>query len=639
MADTAADLPAIARFAAHFGVAGADFAALHRASIAEPERFWAAVWTFCGVRGEMGERVLENGAAMPGARWFTEARLNFAQNCLTQHGAGDAIVAWDETGRRGSLSHDALQALVARAAGALHAAGVGAGDRVAAMLPNIPETVAIMLACARVGAVFSSCSPDFGADGVLSRFAQIDPVVLFACDGYRYAGKTLPQAEKLRAIAAGLPGLARLVVLDLIGEGAPAGIPGAHDFAAFLATADGAPPPPFAQLPFAQPLVIAFSSGTTGAPKCIVHSAGGVLLKHLTEHRLHADIRPGDRVFYFSTCGWMMWNWHLSALASGATLILYDGSPFHAEPDILWRMAAAERVTQFGTSAKYIDTAAKRGIAPHGTHDLAALRMVLSTGSPLLPEGFDYIERAVKPGVHLASISGGTDILSCFLLGNPLLPVQRGEMQGPGLGLAVDVFGEDGAPLPVGQKGELVCTRPFPSMPLGFWNDADGSRYRAAYFARFPGVWHHGDYIEKTAAGGYIIHGRSDATLNPGGVRIGTAEIYAQVETLAEVREALVVGQDWEGDVRVVLFVVLAEGQQLTDELTARIKARIRDGTTPRHVPGRVIAVADIPRTKSGKITELAVREIIHGRAVKNAEALANPQALALYADLPELRT
>jgi acetoacetyl-CoA synthetase len=463
--------------------------------------------------------------------------------------------------------------------------------------------------------------------------------VLIACDAAWYAGKRIPMAEKLAAVVAELPSAARVVIVDHLGEAeaVAAALPRAETLAAFLAPFE-ARPLAFRRLPFDHPLLILFSSGTTGVPKCIVHRAGGVLLQHLKEHALHADTRRGDRVFYFTTLGWMMWNWLVSALGRGATLLLYDGSPFHPGPEVLFDYAAAERMTLFGTSAKYIDAVRKSGLRPAESHDLSAMRSLASTGSPLSPESFSFVYEAIKPDVHLASISGGTDIVSCFVLGDPTRPVHAGEIQGPGLGMAVEVWTDDGRRAPPGEKGELVCVRPFPVMPLGFWNDPDGSRYHAAYFERFEGVWHHGDYAETTQHGGFVIHGRSDATLNPGGVRIGTAEIYAQVERIPEVAEALAIGQDFGGDVRVVLFVRLSPGATLDEVLERRIRAEIRSGASPRHVPAKILAVADIPRTKSGKITELAVRDVVHGRPVKNREALANPEALDLFRHLPGLR-
>jgi len=632
--------------ASRAGKSFADYDDLHRYSTQSAAEFWSALWDFTGVLGDKGDPpFLADAGKMPGARFFPGARLNFAENLLRKDGAGDALVFWGEDKVKRRLSWSELRAEVARAAAALREAGVGVGDRVGAILPNMPEAIVSVLATAAIGAVWSSCSPDFGAQGVLDRFGQIEPKVLIACDGYTYGGKTIDIADKLVEIAAKLPTVKSVIVVSYLGRD--------QDVAQGLNTslihsgrraqtwkdavsARKAEPLAFERLAFAQPLYVLFSSGTTGMPKCIVHSAGGTLLKHLSEHRLHSDIKDGDRLFYFTTLGWMMWNWLVSGLAQGATLLLYDGSPFHPDGNILWDYAQAERCTHFGTSAKYIDALKKAELAPAKSHDLASLRAMLSTGSPLAPEGFDYVYAAIKGDLHLASISGGTDICGCFVLGIPVKPVWRGEIQGPALGLAVDVFDENGKPVEHG-KGELVCRNPFPSMPIGFWNDPDGRKYRAAYFSRFANVWHHGDFAEWTEHGGIVIHGRSDATLNPGGVRIGTAEIYRQVEQLPEVQEAIVVGQDWDGDVRVVLFVVLKPSLTLDDALRDRIKKQIRTGASPRHVPARIVQVADIPRSKSGKISELAVRDIVHGRDVKNREALANPEALDIYRNMAEL--
>ncbi|MFD1703279.1 acetoacetate--CoA ligase [Methylopila henanensis] len=615
------------------------FRALHAWSIEDRPAFWDLVWDFCRVIGDKGERALENGDAMPGARFFPDARLNFAENLLRGSGDGDAIVFRGEDKAEAKLSFDALRALVSRIQQALVVAGVGEGDRVAAMMPNRPETVAFMLATASIGAIWSSCSPDFGERGVLDRFGQIEPKVFVTVDGYWYAGKRIEIAPKLKPIVDGLPTARRTVVVPYLG-GASEVASGLRDAVPLDGFLEGFEPKPlaFKRLPFAHPLYVLFSSGTTGVPKCIVHSAGGVLLQHLKEHVLHSDIRPGDRVFYFTTCGWMMWNWLVSALAAEATLLLYDGSPFHPTPAVLFDFADAEGMTFLGTSAKWIDGVKKQGLRPRDSHDLSTVRAIASTGSPLADSSFDWVYEAVKSDVQLASISGGTDIVSCFVLGNPLDPVWRGEIQGPGLGLAIAVLDDDGRPMTSG-KGELSCVKAFPAMPIGFWNDPDGAKYRAAYFERFDNVWVHGDFAEWTEHGGLIIHGRSDATLNPGGVRIGTAEIYAQVEKMPEITEALCIGQDYDDDVRVVLFVRLAEGVELDEDLTKRVKARIREGASPRHVPAKVVAVADIPRTKSGKIVELAVREVVHGRPVKNKEALANPEALELYAGLEALRS
>jgi len=619
----------IARFMAEAGKQ--DFAELHRWSIEHSEDFWNRLWDFASVRGSKGARTLVDGDRMPGAKWFPDGRLNFAENLLRDRDGSDAIVFWGEDRIRRKLSRNDLHDLVSRLAQALRAAGVGKGDRVAGYLPNLPEGVAAMLATASIGAIWSSCSPDFGVQGVLDRFGQIEPKVFFCSDGYLYGGKEFDSTEKAREILAGLPGKPRCVTVPYTGSGAVVG----ESLEAFLA--------PFAPgniafepVEFNHPLYILYSSGTTGVPKCIVHGTGGTLLQHLKEHQLHSDVRPGDRLFYFTTLGWMMWNWLVSGLASGATLLLYDGSPFVSRGRILFDFADAEGMTHFGTSAKFIDAIAKINLKPRETHRLDKLRVMLSTGSPLVAEGFDYVYASIKQDLCLASISGGTDIVSCFVLGNPAAPVWRGEIQAKGLGLAVEVFDEGGRPLKSG-KGELVCTRPFTAMPIGFWNDPDGTKYRAAYFERFPNVWRHGDWCEETAHGGLVIYGRSDAVLNPGGVRIGTAEIYRQVERLEEVVESLVIGQDWAGDVRVVLFVKLRDGLALDDALVGRIKQQVRANTTPRHVPDKVLQVPDIPRTKSGKIVELAVRDVVHGRPVKNQEALANPEALAHFRDRGEL--
>jgi acetoacetyl-CoA synthetase len=620
-----------------------DYAALHLWSIEHPEEFWASLWAYGGVIGEMGQTVVVDGDKMPGTRWFPEARLNYARNLLgrrDQDDAGDAIVFWGEDKVRRRLSHAELHRRVAQLAAAMRAEGIVAGDRIAAYMPNMPETVIVMLAAASIGATFTSASPDFGVQGVLDRFGQVEPKLLFAADGYYYNGKTLDCLERVAEISARLPSLRKIVITQYVSaERDHSWLTHALMWEDFLSPFAGATEIEFTDLPFDHPLFIMYSSGTTGVPKCIVHGAGGTLLQHIKEHRLHGDVKAGDRLFYFTTCGWMMWNWLVSGLASGATLLLYDGSPFLHTGNILFDYADAEHMSHFGTSAKFIDALAKALVRPRRTHALERLRVIFSTGSPLAPEGFDYVYAFVKADVELASICGGTDIISCFVGGNPAGPVWRGEIQCAGLGMAVEVFDEQGKALR-GEKGELVCTRPFPAMPIGFWRDPAGTRYHAAYFDRFPNVWHHGDFIERTEHDGFIMYGRSDATLNPGGVRIGTAEIYRQVERLDEVVESLVIGQDWPPDrptdVRVVLFVKLRDGLVLDEALAAKIKQVIRDSTTPRHVPAKIVQVADIPRTKSGKIVELAVRNILHGQPVKNVEALANPEALEQALANPE---
>jgi len=611
-------------------------------SVANRSDFWASVWGFCEVIGDRGDVILGNDQ-MPGASWFPEARLNFAENLLARQDDGLALVFRGEDGRRMELSFRELGEQVRCLRAWMSDWGIGVGDRVAGFLPNLPEAIVGMLAASSLGAVWSSCSPDFGADGVLDRFHQIEPKLLIAADGYLYKGKPRREPEKLEEIIAGLPSLQQVVLVPFLGDeplfsAAPSAsvAPPLHDWQELQATA-GEEPLAFLRLPFDHPLYIMFSSGTTGKPKCIVHGQGGTLLQHRKEHTLHVDLRADERLFYFTTTGWMMWNWLVSGLAAGATVVLYDGNPFFPDASALWRLAAEERLAVFGTSAKFLDASKKAAVHPGRDHELGALRAILSTGSPLVAESFDWVYAEVKQDLMLASITGGTDIVSCFALGCPVSPVRRGELQKRGLGMAVEVWDEAGKPL-VGTPGELVCTRSFPSMPVGFWGDADGSRYQAAYFEIYPGVWCHGDWVELRADGGLVVYGRSDATLNPGGVRIGTAEIYRQVEQEPEVQEAVVIGQDTgDGDQRVVLFLRLAEGAILSEELQGRLIRRIREHASPRHVPAVILAVGDIPRTRSGKISEIAVREAVHGRPLRNLQAIANPESLDGFRRRPEL--
>lgn len=624
---------------ADWGVTLDDTQALWQFSVTELEKFWDSVWDYAEIIAETkGDRVLVDGDKMPGAEWYPDARLNFAENLLRRRDDGEAMVFQGEDKVTRRLSFKDVYDQVSLYAQMLKGLGVGVGDRVAGYLPNMPETVIAMLATSSLGAVWSSCSPDFGEQGVLDRFGQIEPKVLFCTDGYWYNGKRHDVRAKTDVIARQIPSLVTCVLLPYGDQDADTG-PLQNAVTIGEATKDLQPTEiDFQHLPFAHPLYIMFSSGTTGAPKCIVHSQGGTLLKHASEQPIHCDVRDSDRVFFFTTCGWMMWNWLVTNIAWGATLILYDGSPFYPSGNALFALAEREKFTFFGTSAKFIDALNKAELRPGDTHDLSSLRAFVSTGSPLAPEGFDYVYDAIKPDVHLVSFSGGTDLMGCFCGGDPTRAVWRGEIQARFLGMAVEVFDDEGHPMQ-GTKGELVCTKPFPSVPLGFLNDPDDARFKNAYFEMFPNIWTHGDYIMLTEHDGIIIFGRSDATLNPGGVRIGTAEIYRQVEKLDDIQESIVIGQEWDHDVRVVLFVVLKPGATLDDDLSQRIRQQIRDNCTPRHVPAKIIQVTDIPRTKSGKITELAVRDIVHGRAVKNKEALANPEALDLFVDLPALAT
>lgn len=636
-----------------------DSGSLYEWSIAEPEQFWAAVWRFCEVVAEERagappwDEVLVGGDRMAppdpvlGPRWFTGTKLNFAENLLRYRDEREALVLWTEQGPARRISYGELAHSVALFAAFLRQAGVEAGDRVAGFIPNIPEAVVAMLAAASIGAVWSSCSPDFGVAGLLDRFGQIAPKVLITVDGYRYGGRAMDSLERVRELTRQLPSVERVVVvphLALLQEPElPAGVPGAIWWQDALVEGEAAASGgqlEFTRLPFDHPLYVMYSSGTTGLPKCMVHGAGGTLLQHLKELVLHTDLKRDDRIFYFTTTGWMMWNWLVSSLAVGATVVLYDGAPLLRGRPILWDLASMERVSIFGTSAKWVTLTEKEGAEPRLTHDLTSLRTILSTGSPLAASGFEYVYDAVKRDVCLSSISGGTDIISCFALGDPTRSVYRGELQTRGYGMRVEVFDEAGTSVDR-DKGELVCTAPFPSMPVTFWNDPEGTKYRAAYFDVYPNVWRHGDWAELTQHGGLIIHGRSDATLNPGGVRIGTAEIYRQVEHLPEVVESVVVGQAMSGkpgvDERIVLFVRLRAGLTLDDELRDRIRAQIRDNTTPHHVPKKIVQVSDIPRTISGKISEIAVREALHGRSVRNVEALANPDALQQFRNIQEL--
>ena len=613
-----------------------DYASLFDWSVQHREEFWTEVWRFCAMRAEkQPDSVLENGDAMPGAKWFNGAHLNFAANLLWRNDDAPALIFNNERGSRRELAYRQLRAEVARIAAGLKAQGVVSGDRVVGFMPNLPETVIAMLATASIGATWSSCSPDFGIAGVLDRFGQIAPKVLFTADGYFYGGKTINSLPTVKEIVTRIPSIERVVVVSYVNEQTNLDSLPAERFDSF---GDASAELSFAQLPFDHPLYILYSSGTTGIPKCIVHGTGGTLIQHLKEHVLHVDLRSSDKIFYFTTCGWMMWNWLVSALAVGATVMLYDGSPFYPDARALWRMAEREGIDIFGTSPKFIASCEKEGVKPAVEFKLPQLRTILSTGSPLSHESFQYVYRDVKVDVLLASISGGTDIVACFAQSCPIKPVYAGEIQCRALGMKVEIFDEDGQALH-GEKGELVCTTPFPSMPLGFWNDPAGTKYHDAYFARFHNVWHHGDYAELTSRGGVIIHGRSDAVLNPGGVRIGTAEIYRQVDALEEIIESIAIGQDWQDDVRVVLFVRLRPDLTLDAALQQTIRNAIRSNTTPRHVPAKIIQVADIPRTISGKLVELAVRNIVHGKPVKNVDALANPEALNYFRDLTELRT
>ncbi len=619
------------------GAPRGDYDVLWHWSVEQRESFWSCLVDFARVIRTPGVApVLADRERMPGAKWFADTRLNFAENLLARDDDHPALTFTSERGTRRELSYRELRAEVARVAAGLRDLGLRPGDRVAGFLPNLPEAVVAMLATTSIGAVWTSCSPDFGLAGVLDRFGQVEPRVLFTADGYFYGGKTIDSLGAIAGVLGQLPSVERVVVVPYVGPDPDfARLPNAVDYRGF---GRGGAALQFTRVAFDAPLYVMYSSGTTGIPKCIVHGVGGTLLQHRKEHLLHVDLKPDDRLFFFTTCGWMMWNWLVSGLATGCTLVLYDGSPFWPDRDVLWRMAERERVTHFGTSPKYLAALQKDGGAPGAAFDLGPLRTVLSTGSPLAPAQYDFVHDRIKRDVHLASISGGTDILSCFCLGNPCLPVYRGEIQCRALGMKTEVFDDDGHAV-LGQQGELVCSAPFPSMPIRFWNDPGDRRYHAAYFERFPDTWCHGDYALVTDTGGVVILGRSDAVLNPGGVRIGTAEIYRQVAKLDEVLDSVAVGQDWQDDVRVVLFVQLRDGTRLDPALEKRIRDTIRANTTPRHVPARIVSVPEIPRTISGKVVELAVRNVIHGRPVDNTDALANPGALQHFRDRPELAT
>ena len=614
---------------------------LWRWSVEEKETFWDCIWDFSGVSGDKGGTILDdNNGQMLGAQFFPQGKINYAENILEKLKVFDpealAMIFRDEQGEETSMSAQDMYKAVSRWQQAMKDSGVGEGDRVAGYLPNMMETVIASLAAISLGAIWSSASPDFGVQGVLDRFGQIKPKLLITVDGYYYNGKVIDVLDKVKQIVPQLEGLEKTIIIPFAGSSLELSELGnavtAEDYVS------GYDPQDITcnLVAFNHPLFIMFSSGTTGVPKCIVHGHGGTLLQHLKEHQLHCDIKPGDHVFYFTTCGWMMWNWLITALASRATLLLYDGSPFYPDGNVLWDFTSKHGCTLFGTSAKYIEAMKANNIRPVQSHDISSLRTLTSTGSPLVHTSFDFIYDSIKSDLHVASISGGTDIVSCFMLGNPISPVHRGEIQGPGLGMAVDVYDDQAQSIEVG-AGELVCTKPFPSMPVSFWNDDNGEKYKKAYFDRFDNIWVHGDWVEKTETGGFIILGRSDATLNPGGVRIGTAEIYRQIEGIEAIEDSVVIGQDWEDDVRVVLFVIMKKGWELDDNLIKEIKTDIRKGASPRHVPAKIIAVQDIPRTKSGKITEIAVRDVVMGRPIKNVEALANPESLDLYKDMEAL--
>ncbi len=614
------------------------YAELYEWSTENIPEFWATFWDFADIiASKPYAQVVDDLGKMPGAKWFSGSRLNFAQNLLRYRDDRTALIFNGESRVARKMTYRELYDEVARIAKSLKAAGVKKGDRVVGFMPNMPETIIAMLAAASMGATWSSCSPDFGIKGVLDRFGQIQPKILFTADAYFFKGKKIGSLERIANILKELPSIQKLVVVPYTTETPDiAGIPNAVLYSAFRSPDDDLSIQ-FEQLPFDHPLYIMYSSGTTGLPKCMVQSAGGILVHHLKELMLHTDLKREDTIFYFTTCGWMMWNWLISSLAVGATLVLYDGNPFHPSPDVLWQMAQDEKITVFGTSAGYIAALQNSGLKPGETYDLKPLRAVLSTGSPLSVEGFEFIYDAVKSDLQLASIAGGTDLNGCFALGNPISPVYAGELQCRGLAMRVRAFDEKGKSV-INQQGELVCTAPFPSMPIYFWNDPNFEKYHAAYFDVYPNTWRHGDYIMITDRGGVIMYGRSDATLNPGGVRIGTAEIYRQMDQIDEVADCVVVGQDWKNDVRVILFVKMAEGFELTESIKQKIRQTIRSNASPRHIPAKIIQVADIPYTLNMKKVEIAVKKIIQNQPVSNKDALNNPEALDCYADIKELQ-
>ncbi|MEA3241255.1 MAG: acetoacetate--CoA ligase [Pseudomonadota bacterium] len=621
------------------GQSFANYDELYQWSISERADFWEGVWNFGGIiASKTYDEVLVDGDKMPGSRWFTGARLNFAENLLRYRDEQTAMVFKGEQQEAVRITYAELYDQVARLAKSLRDMGVTAGDRISGFVPNMMETVIAMLATTSIGAIWSSCSPDFGIKGVLDRFGQIEPKVVFTANGYGYNGKTFDSLQRVSDILNSLPSVEKVVVIPYT-ESQPdiSMINNSILFGDFLSSEDNLEIE-FEQLPFDHPLYIMYSSGTTGVPKCIVHGAGGTLIQHLKEHILHVDLKREDNLFYFTTCGWMMWNWLVSGLAVGATLILYDGSPFYPNGGTTFKLAEDEKITVFGTSAKFLASVQQADIKPGKEYDLSAIKTICSTGSPLSAESFEFVYREIKEDLDLASISGGTDIVSCFALGNPILPVYSEELQCRGLGMKVEAFDDDGKSV-LNEQGELVCSASFPSMPIYFWNDPENQKYLDAYFRRYPNIWCHGDFIMITETGGVIFYGRSDATLNPGGVRIGTAEIYRQVETIPEIKDSVVIGQNWDNDVRVILFVILEAGVDLTPELEKQIKTTIRKNTTPRHVPAKVIPVADIPYTISGKKVELAVRKVVEGREITNKDALANPQALECFKDLPQLQS